>query len=446
MSTWIGRLLLAGWFIGMISVAVWNGRGAEAQATGNQSLFLPLMHKPDMAAQAYLGLVAFDHEDSTVDFYTVNGNGTGWAPLRLGAAADISFDVAWAWSPDGTTFIHFNDPEISDTPGVWLVPLSTRTPRLLTEESGWGFRWSADSRFVAFQGATRLYLYDLQQDQLTTLMPSDPRLLRWSPDGRILNWVDYDPNGNSVLWVWNVIDGYSVVVYTGNISWNEPMGSEYFWSPDSSQLYFNLHTEDGQHIWRTTATGAPATEVLADATMRGWVDGGARILVERDALYLAQPDGSDLTFFSERHGERVLVSPPGDVVLMGNYYNGTGTFVQKITETQPTSVYGCRGITFTWRADGQRFGCSNHVVGSAFGTTIGDTTTTPETILPILPTYFGPQFLPRSTNLIGVDRFVEGYPMSFRGSSLYNYDTGVYKQITAPDGAGGRVLEWRYTP
>lgn len=116
----LSRLLIAGWFVGMVVVAVLN-REVAAQSDSMSRRYFPLMHQSyDLAVRDYIGLVR-----KGGDFYTVRGDSSGWQPLMLNQS--IPFYTFAPWSPDGNYFLSQGENRVS------LVPLATRVPRLILE-------------------------------------------------------------------------------------------------------------------------------------------------------------------------------------------------------------------------------------------------------------------------------------------------------------------------
>jgi hypothetical protein len=416
----VTRLLLAGWFIGMVGVAVWNGRGAAAQGGGNEQLYLPLIQKPDLVTRDYLGLVTIIDDQNYYDYYTIRGDGSGWS-LLVNSTNDF-LPTPLVWSPDGA-FVVFSNFAVERTE-VWMVSLASREAREIAPIRAEKFFWSPNSRYVTFTNADSLYVFDTQTDEIVGVWTTRAYNVFWSPDSKVLGWVaDHAPTDErEALWLWQMSNEEPTVVFTGNLANEGEVGTDtgYFWSPDSGELLFNAQHFSSRTIYKTTATGESAFPLLEQSTMFGWVENGNRILINQGGWYLAQPDGTELTFFSSYapsgYALAVSIAPTGDNVLFGSWYDPFPTVLQATDSLTATAIDGCRGYTFQWQADGARFACdSNDVLRGDFGTKVGDATTAPPTIQR-LPGQINPRFIPNSTTFLAMDHYRAAYPSPFEGS------------------------------
>jgi hypothetical protein len=449
MGKWICRVLLAAWFVGMVSVAVWNGQRAEAQGAGNHRLFLPLLQKSDLVAQAYVGLVRIRDEANHSDYYTIRGDGSGWTLLVNGT--DDYVPSALAWSPNGA-YVVFTNYRVTRNE-TWLVSVATREALQIAPIRAEKFVWSPDSRYIAFTKTDSMYVFDMQTNEVVGVWSTLAYDVFWSPDSQVLGWVsDPSPTDDTeALWLWQMSQVQPTQVFTGNLAMDGEIGTatDYFWSPDSRQLFFNALTYP-HAVYKTTSAGEPATRLLEESVMYGWVEGGNRILVAQDAWYFATPDGSEFTFFREYdvsgYGMAVSIAPTGEKALFGSWYDPHPTVIQATDSLTATRIAGCRGYTFQWQSDSTRFACdSDDVLRGDFATKVGDATTDSPTI-EVLGGHQNPQFIPNSATFLATNKYQASYPSPFEGSFLYNMETKELKRIRYPHNDQYPVLEWRYMP
>lgn len=248
-------------------------------------------------------------------------------------------------------------------------------------------------------------------------------------------------NDDEQLFVWGGEGREPRLVYTG------PLRSpSLYWSPDGMRLMFNGAVNDQDTIYAMTATGDVATVFLTGYRVHGWVNGGNHLLVSHvnqdSALYLVQADGSSPMYFSQR-AEAIAVSPDGEQVLYGDFYYDS-SFVQATDSLTASPVPHCRGRTYQWRKDSDQFACDSNNIGSGIGTQLGNVSTVPPQ-LQFLSYYTNPTFIPNSTRYLALNR-VRGYPAYYDSSFLYNFNSGVFKQIQYAEDDTYPVIEWRYMP
>lgn len=436
----ISRFFMAVWFVGMVGLAVWNGRGAVAQGGGNTLYFPITQNDYDWAVRDYIGLVT-----TANGYFTVRGDGSGWQAL---GDAEAYYGV---WSPDGTHFAY------SAEGGVWVVPLDTRQPHFVASGEARFPIWSPDSRYFVYPTPAAVHVFDVQTFDLHVFpIEGEANSFYWSPNGAHLAWTGYSANRDTELWIWT--GGNDTPRLVARNVYDYPYGP--FWSPDGSTLIYNNQVTNSQaRVYTIRAEGGSPTVLLEDAAMHGWVEGGARILLRHSGnLYLALPDGTMQTLFFADVGNNslhALIAPDGDRVLF-NSSNGR-QYVQATTSTTASLVeFGdCYNVN-QWQTGGNLVSCAAVQGNYAgyLGLKVGDGTASPITPLIERPLHIYPQFLTGPTPYMATSRFTTrpsdygGYPVLdvYEGSYLFNLRSGSFKRIHYPEDRIWRVLEWRYLP
>jgi Tol biopolymer transport system component len=182
------------------------------------------------------GGTEFEHPQ----LFVMNADGSG-----LQHVIDDVFEFAWA--PDGGSFAVRQE----DTPGG-------RDRLAVVRADGSGARMVASASSFA-----------------------------WSPDGRRLAYVSQDPSGYGQLFVVAATGGEAVAL--GDASANDPIE----WSRDSTRLaYTRLIGQEG-HVYVSTTSGGPATD-LGFGAWPTWSPDDAAIafLRQDDGIYVAAPNGA----------------------------------------------------------------------------------------------------------------------------------------------------------
>jgi hypothetical protein len=443
MGQWLSRVIVAGWFIGMIGVAVWNGRGAAAQGGESNRLFLSAVQNADLSLHDYMGLVldcsgSCDYAERA-NFYTFRGDGSEWGLL----AENVS-PYGWAWSPNGYYFVYRTGE--GDQRQTWLMPLETRQPELLAEGNVF-VRWSPNSQYLALITNAQLRIYDVEQ-RTTTEYPIVentlyPRSAMWTNDSQSLAWVGSNGGDPLDVFVWGGASTMPRKAFSGWILY----GGDLYWSPDGNHLVFNGSTATFQGVYATNRAGVWAQPILDRYVMHGWADGGTRLVLWRESkVYLSQPDGGSIElFFNNRSVSlaNISPSPTGEIILMGT---SNGLALKRTDAIDYMIVPWCYSYfsEVEWRED-EVFACQ----APEASTIIFDGKT--GTLLHLLPNYANAEFLPESPTLVYLDHYEisysGGYPHpKYESSSLFNMHAGTFKQIRSPAGEPLGVQEWRYLP
>lgn len=434
MGQWLGRLLLATWLVIVIGVVIFNERGAEAQSKGAASLYFPIIQHEDSTLHDYMALIRFCCSEGTAEYYTVRGDGSEYGPLVKFARAGLA-----AWSPNGFYFVY------QDHSGMWLLPLADGQPRSIPAASS--VFWSPDSRYLALFTQNTLHIYEVETGTTTTFFIPTPPYLHpgapalWSPDGTRLAWRGDLSNNRHNLWVWGGEGTAPYVAHTDQLM-DSPI-----WSPDSQRLLFTGHTAEAvDEIYAINTIGDPATLLVRDYTLSGFVDAGTGLaMVQAGKLYLANGDGTMPTlFFSDgeiNHARDVVPFRTGEWLAIkaeARYY------IQGIREQTATLISSCRN-DFQWQRDGNLFQCN-----TTNGTAIGQVTLTPPAII---QTINGNEasFLPHSSNYLAIQRYRTvmdpGYPVPAPDFvDMFYLPTNGTKKLTYPGDDEEPILEWRYMP
>jgi hypothetical protein len=441
MWQWISRLLLGVWFAGMIGMVVWDEPGEEAQGGGPHTTYLPIAHNAyDPMWHAHLGLIRMPRS-----YYTIRGDGSDWKPFIVEGVDDGPV----AWSPDGEHFFYGRDDQYYGDQSVRVVQMESREEDVLLIGDDGTFGdvayWSPDSRRVAFHLGTTVYVYDVMAEHLISFPDHPTTNIVWSANGQRIAF-DAFPAEDNHLWMWTWGEDMPRVVYAGNER------VYYYWSPDSTQLLFNHQSPP---VWRRTLAGEPSTLFLQDYDIRGWVEGGTRLLLKRDDfLYMAQADGSFPVLFSELSSGYESIEGTGQFIL---FNNGSGTYVQA-TQSATAVAFNtsdCNAGGPYWLGVTAYLACysTNGNPYGFIGSTIWDVRTTPITAMYRLPADLRPRKVPGNTPFLSAShysiQYQQGYPVPyFAGSVLINLRTGERKQIQYPmsDIEIYAIVEWRYMP
>ena len=222
------------------------------------------------------------------DIYVVNADGSGLTQLTHSDSSDADP----AWSPDGQR-IAFTSGRLGDiysylanaadsgftrgsvqiigAAGIYLVNADGSGLTKLTDDSGTDFapRWSPDGQRIVFvsdrDGDPDIYMMNADGPGLTQLTHSRQLELSpgWSPDGQRITFYKWPLDGKLEMYTMNA-DGSGLITQLTH-------------SVEIKSFHsFPVFSPDGQHVVRVVRFADP--------------DGD-----DEDEIYLANPDGSDLT-------------------------------------------------------------------------------------------------------------------------------------------------------
>lgn len=129
--------------------------------------------------------------------------------LRNLTYSESSFDVAAAWSPDGSKIAFMSNR--ADNWDIWVINADGNNLRKLTTYSGDDFTptWSSDSSQIAYVsksgGSYNIWVIDSNgnEERQITNAPFSQFHPTWSPDGKRIAFVSDQPEGNVEKWhIW----------------------------------------------------------------------------------------------------------------------------------------------------------------------------------------------------------------------------------------------------
>jgi len=271
--------------------------------TGVGSRLLPAPHRP----------IAFTStRDGTPEIYVMSEDGSNIIQLTTGGDNQVA-----DWSPDGTQLLFASTRDGHAEVYVMRADGTGHTRLTHSSHGTNGARWSPDGRRIAYDedttdnGCHELFMMNADGSNKTQLTPDGDCNWgpAWSPDGNTLAFgTTRDPNFE--IWTMRP-DGSNQRLLESN-----PARSDAFpeYSPDGTKIVFTSWTPD------LAATSAEVVVMNADGTHRialtqnsvedsypTWSPDG-RIVFQsardgRLALYVCNPDGSNVTRLTTSSGE-----------------------------------------------------------------------------------------------------------------------------------------------
>ncbi|MBN1661325.1 MAG: PD40 domain-containing protein [Anaerolineae bacterium] len=247
------------------------------------------------------------------EIYAITPTGTRLTNLT----ASWADDVAPVWSPDGRriAFVSFRDT----LTGKWglskgsiyimafdpVAGKAGEVVRVTDGEGGDGWpTWSPDGKRLAFHsdrgGNLDIWVVNVDGSGLTRLTesPADDRYPAWSPDGKKIAYTS-NRSGNEDVWVMNVHQAPAGAEPTGGAADDDavnltksPERDRYpMWSPDGSRLTFNTNRDGDYEVYVMNADGSqPQNISRSPKTTEGLADWS--------------PDGYSLVIYSDRPGNK----------------------------------------------------------------------------------------------------------------------------------------------
>jgi TolB protein len=178
----------------------------------------------------------------------------------------------------------------------------------VTHNSNWDQNpsWSPDGRKIAFDtnrdGSFEIYIHDLFSGITENFSQNrnDDRWPNWSPDGRWLAFLSRAPRnqflpGPQETWKVSIVDVETETVEVVPMIWDETMGGQPIWSPDSRYLAFQA--------WRNGRS-----EIYIFDIQIGTVHNVSSHRAQ-DSYPAWSPDGKYLSFTSHRGGgEQIYIA------------------------------------------------------------------------------------------------------------------------------------------
>jgi Tol biopolymer transport system component len=350
MWRWMSRILVAGWFVGMVLVAV---RGMPAQGQGNdggavKQYFPSLMRyapaRVNPPFRDYLA-VGMSDGDGDAEIYTIRGDGSDLRKLT----SNEWIDTEAGFSPDGSLIAFIRRDAIGDsTARPMVMNRDGSNLRPLVEDltgNQVNMYWSPNSQqllvsfrrsdpvpevqllLVAFDG-TVTELYSASSESLGFIFG-------WSPDGRYIYYVPHYGTDMSSLWVMPTTGGTA-----------QPLISSYIyslnWHPDSSELLVLVVEDDDVLRGRLLSPDGNTNRIVFEGYYRfvEWVQNGKLMLLNGlvDSRLFTMP----------RHGGSITPLTKSGVRVGGVDVTGTGVLYMSDTITDSIVYWN------TFDADGPR--------------------------------------------------------------------------------------------
>ena len=229
------------------------------------------------------------HEE---DIYVINADGSGLTQLTTNPATD--FDPAW--SPDGSKIAFRSQRDGNDE--IYVMNADGSGQTILTDgpETGHSPEWSPDGKVVfpsSEESGPSLWVVNPDGSELRFVSEVDGEYPAWSPDG---TQIAYDlPSASEFdIWVTNVDGSGDRLLAGGPTPQQGPA-----WSPDGMQIAFESGLEAPEHfkhIWIMNADGSGQRRLSQDYGARPvWSPDGRYILFHWGDLYVMRADGSSVT-------------------------------------------------------------------------------------------------------------------------------------------------------
>jgi len=220
-------------------------------------------------------------------------------------------DVAPVWGPDGRqiAFVSFRDT----LAGKWGLangsiyimafdPVAGQAGevRRVTDgegKDGWP-TWSADGQRLAFHsdraGSFDIWIVNVDGSGLRRLTesPADDRYPAWSPDGQTIAYTS-NRSGNEDVWVVDVVEALAGAADENAVNLTQaPERDRYpMWSPDGSRLTFNTNRDGDYEVYVMNADGSGQENISRSPT-------------STEGLADWSPDGRSLVLYSDRPGNK----------------------------------------------------------------------------------------------------------------------------------------------
>jgi hypothetical protein len=479
MWRWMSRILVAGWFVGMVVVAV---RGMPVQGQGGsgepKQYFPTLMRNAPVLAEpplnGYVGLTVVGINEAT-ELYTLRADGSEVRRLTTNSVAELDPQ----WSPNGNQIAFLQS--IPDAPDSFQTMVMNRDGNGLQAigspkvGANGAVEWSPNGRYLLTVAGNSVPLY---KGDLTLLgidgtvdhfvasdIAYDERwYVGWSPNGQYFYYVS-----NNLLWIHTLATGISVSIgeVASHPDYNQRDTPQILWHPTSAELIFTTSAGTGVAV---SPDGTRRRDIFTGGYwLGGWLKGGAHLLLRLhyqvgDDLYHVPYDGGSITPWVVRDGyygvELGGIVPAGDAVLYQDVYNSGAVVLHPlIGEPQPLQGASCHtrhgglcGIfsrSLSWATDGRAvmFTMGRGSYGGDTVYTVNYATLNEDTFNAIqIPSLQSPTLLPFS-NTKGIAYKIYGYPSPPTSAPhLIDAPASTTMPLITDLGNYVDVVEWRYLP
>ena len=196
-----------------------------------------------------------------IAFTTVGGAPDLWEwSLSSGSLRQVTSDTGMEssarLSPDGKSMLFASDR--TGTRAFWTLDFANRTPTRVTTGTLQNFsfaRWSPDGRRILFERAGRMWIQPV--GGLTASDAGSPGLTgTWSPDGSRIAFSTGPDFLRQEIFVMPAAGGKprALTSWGGYSTWPS-------WSPDGSQLVYQLERAGARHLWLVPSDGGPSRQL-----------------------------------------------------------------------------------------------------------------------------------------------------------------------------------------
>jgi DNA-binding winged helix-turn-helix (wHTH) protein len=233
-------VLLSYWFVRPLPAPVF--RGYEALTNDGKEKRGPLLTD---GSKLYFE----ERVDDTWELAVMPVTGGNPSTYVLPSSDVVISDIA----PDGSNLIGWEVPPGRVEGRLLVWPDATGPPELLGGLEGRMPSWSPDGKMIVYgDGVHSLFVAGRRGEKPRKVVSVEgtPEELRWSPDGKFLRFVEYDPKTEAMtLWEMSMPSGHPHLLLKG---WEDKdVGDISSWTADGSSTFF-ISGHGGPHdfgIW-----------------------------------------------------------------------------------------------------------------------------------------------------------------------------------------------------